>query len=212
MNGTQLSASIRAFSGLSGNNSILTLADAVASGQADTVAKIVGKVVKFWKATGRTPVYPGAIKSELEVIRAALEASSAPTAAKDYASVLTLFQGVPTGDPNEFARAVATAITTPIPVRPARQARASAPPVDVRQFADRLTTLSTENSAFDQELAAIDANSKIKKADLQQVANHYLGYERTFKTRSEIIKAIRTRQMQDAIQGSRERRGEKIAV
>jgi hypothetical protein len=212
MNGMQLATSMHAFARFSGDKSLIPIAHAVSSGGALATTKIVAKVAKYWKATGRNSAFPAAQKSQLEAIRAVLESSAAPAAAKDYASLLSLFYGQPDGDSATFAQDLVTAINTPIPAKPRKLPKSPAPPIDTRQMADKLTILSDDNAAFDAEIAAIDANKKLKKADLQKVANQYLGYEREFKNRIDIIKAIKARQLQDAIQGSRERRGEKIAV
>lgn len=209
MNGLQLSGSLRAFSRLTGDLALDPLANAFAEGGAETTSKIVAKISKYWKAMGRADAHPFVLRERLEAIKFALEDSAAPSSAKDYSALLTLFVGPGNQDSAMFASELHLAIITPIPQKPKA---AKAPKVDASQLADRLTTLISSNAAFDAEVAAIEINAKIKKADLQKVANQFLGYERDFKNRGEIIKAIRTRQLQDAIQGSRDRRGEKIAV
>lgn len=209
MNGLQLSESLRAFSKLTGDLTLDQLANAVAVGGSEPTSKTGLKISKYWKATGRTDAHPPALRARLEMIQSTLEKSAAAGSAKDFAVLLALFTGSDATDVATFADEIATAIQTPIPQKPKAS---KAPAVDPRQLADRLTTLSSDNTAFDAELAAIEGNAKIKKADLQKVATQFLGYERAFKKRDDIIKAIRTRQLQDAIQGSRDRRGEKIAV
>ena len=210
MNGSQLSESLRAFSELTGDRALHVIAGAFAEAGDESTSKIVTKIVKYWKATGRVDAYPSGLRERLTTIEQVLQRSGAAASAKDYAALLTLFAGARSIDIGQFVDELITAVRTPVPQKPKP---VKTPPVaDVRQLADRLTTLSSDNDAFDVEVAAIEGNAKIKKADLQKIATQYLGYERIFKKRDDIIKAIRARQLQDAIQGSRDRRGEKIAV
>jgi len=75
-----------------------------------------------------------------------------------------------------------------------------------------LTSAANNNENFDATLDELDKNKSIKTDDLAAIAKRFLGTERTFKTKAEIIRAIRSRQLQDALQESRERRLSKIAV
>jgi hypothetical protein len=92
---------------------------------------------------------------------------------------------------------------------------AQPPPPDqalIRRLAGRLVAASSDNAEFDAIVAELKAPRKFSNPTLAAIANAYLGTERTYKSKSEIIKAITTHQLQDAIQGSRDRRIVKIAV
>jgi hypothetical protein len=82
----------------------------------------------------------------------------------------------------------------------------------IRGFADRLTAAGSDNAEFDAIVAELKVPRRFSNAILAAIANAYLGSERTYKNKSEILKAITNRQLQDAIQGSRDRRIVKIAV
>ncbi len=87
---------------------------------------------------------------------------------------------------------------------PARQARAeSAPQVDVLAVAEKLASVASDNESFD---AVMKDLTKLQKSALVKIANAFLGHERAYKTKADVLKAIRARQLQDAIEESRVRR------
>jgi hypothetical protein len=56
-------------------------------------------------------------------------------------------------------------------------------------------------------MSELEVPRRYPNATLAAVANAYLGTEKkVYKSKSEILKAIRTHQLQTAIQGSRDRR------
>jgi hypothetical protein len=192
---------------------------AIATGGNEAVSKTVAKVQKHWKSCGRIAAYPSSLKTQLERIALVLKASDATKPAKAVSKVLELF----TGDADASAAAFISdlmvgiqapaAIPKPKLVKQRSKVRRSALNAnDVRAIADRLTAASSNNMQFDAEVAGLEANSQLKTAELASIAKQYLGSERAFKKKSEIFAAMKSRQAQDAVQASRDRRSDKIAV
>lgn len=186
------------------------LADTLSFGGTETVAKIVTKVQKNWKSSKRLAIYPSTLKALLERISLILSGSGASKPAKDCATLLKLFVGDLGEDSRSFVSDLLAAIQAPVPAP--KQKRKPLDAADVRAIADRLTTASSDNVQFDAAVAALEADTQIKTAELVSIANEFLGSQRSFKKKEDVFKAIRNRQIQDAIQASRERRGQKIAV
>jgi hypothetical protein len=189
---------------------LLCIADALRHGGTEPTSKRVTKVKQHWKSSKREPAFPADLKALLEQIQSILTESGARSAAKDCAAVLTLFVGRPDSSANAFGSNVASAITAPIPTSKTKKG----PPDQVRisSCADALTAASTSNEWFDNVLRQIEDDGSMSKSELDAIARQFLGTNIKFKTKTEIFEAIRTRQIQDAIQSSRDRRGEKIAV
>jgi hypothetical protein len=186
------------------------LADALTSGGTDTVATIVSKVQRHWKASKRVPIYPATLKAQLEGIGSVLRVSGAKTPANDCVAVLKLFAGGSTAQAQAFSAEIAAAIEAPAPV-----AKPKSKPLDpgaIRSLADKLDSYRTDNAQFDVAIAELQSLSQLKKGDLEAIAHRFLGTERKFKSKPDIFKAMKNRQLQDAIQASRDRRIEKIAV
>jgi hypothetical protein len=186
------------------------LADALTCGGTETVASILSKIKKQRKASKRVAVHPATLRVQLERIAIVMHASGATAAAKDCAAILKLFAGDTGAHTQAFNAELRAAIEAPAPT-----AKRKSTPLDaeaIRDLADKLVEFRDDNARFDAALAEIAANNKIKNAELASIANHFLGSNRKFKSKPEILKAIKNRQLQDAIQTSRDRRIEKIAV
>jgi len=215
MKSKQLSASLDAYARLlhqagctEGGYDLESLATVFDKGGDQTVAGIVRKIAKSWKSSGRVEEHPALLKSLLEHIVSASKASGASPVARGYETVISLFNGSGGVSSRVFAEAAMRALE-------AAQAPAQPPPPDqrlIRRFADRLVASSSDNARFDAVVAELKAPRRFNNATLAAIANTYLGTERTYKNKTEILKAITNRQLQDAIQGSRDRRIEKIAV
>lgn len=81
--------------------------------------------------------------------------------------------------------------------------------LDVRQAADDLTAANSDAAKFEAVLKEI---SKHSKDSLEQVAERYLGFPRKFKSKADILKAIRARQVQQSLDATREAHAPKIGV
>jgi sugar-specific transcriptional regulator TrmB len=191
------------------------LADALSFGGTETVAKIVTKIQKNWKSSKRGAAYPSSLKTRLERIASVLNSSGAAKSAKNCRVLLKLFSGDTSEHAQDFSSDLRSAIQTPAPATQPKRTKPTRKPLDAtaaRAIADRLTTASNNNAQFDAAVAELEADTQIKKAELEMIASSFLGSKRSFKSKAEIFKVIRNRQIQDAIQSSRNRRGEKIAV
>lgn len=136
----------------------------------------------------------------------AVEAAGAKTPAKDFAEIADLLQKLGARSPDEVYEQITSALRPP-PTPPKKAA--GKPKVDVRALADELTSHVHDNEKFDE---LVERLGKLTKPVLASVAAVFLGYERAYKKKDEIIKAIRARQLQDAIEASRDRRISRIAV
>lgn len=216
MQAKQMSASLREFAllledegRLSSARELELLANALSAGN-DTVTKVVGKAKRHWKSSKRDFSFPETLQARLERIASFLAKSGAARAAKDYRALPSLGVGRTYCDVSIFCRELKAAIEAPLP---AAKSRAKAlEPEEIRALAERLTSASRNNDEFDATLAEVSGNKLIKTDDLAAIAKRFLGTDRTFKSKSEIIRAMRSRQLQDALQDSRERRLSKIAV
>jgi len=215
MRSEQLSASLSAYARLlhqagsaQGARELEALASVFDRGGDQTVAAIVKKIAKGRRLAGRVAEHPSLLKSLLEHIASASKAAGATAVARDYDAVTSLFIGPGGGSARAFAEAATRSLE-------AAHAPAQPQPLDqalIRSFADRLIAASSDNARFDAIIAELRAPRTFSNAVLAAIANVYLGTERTYKNKSEILKAITTRQLQDALQGSRDRRIVKIAV
>lgn len=177
-------------------------------GRDQTVAAIVKKILRGHTSAGHVAKHPALLKALLEHIASASKAAGATTVARDYESAISLFTGSEGASARAFAEAAINSLVA---------ADAPAPPLPldqelIRDFARRLVAASSDNAEFDAVVAELRAPRKFANATLAAIANAYLGTERSYKSKSEILKAIATHQLQDAIQSSRDRRIVKIAV
>jgi hypothetical protein len=133
-------------------------------------------------------------------------AAGCASPSKDFTVLASILQRLSGLDAEGAVRAINAALAPP-PPKISRLPKS--PSIDVRQVADRLTAASGANDAFDAMFVEVE---KLSKSDLEQVAERYLGYHRKYKSKPEVLKAIRARQFQDAIEDGRNRRISKIAV
>jgi hypothetical protein len=213
MKSGQLSTSLHAYAQLlhqagciQGAHDLDNLATVFDRGGDQTVAATVKKIVKGRRLVGHVAEHPSLLKSLLEHIAAASKAAGATTAAKDYETVISLFTGKGSASARWF-------VDTAISSLEAAQAPPQPPPLDqrlIRDFAGRLAAASPDNAKFDAIVSELKAPRRFSNAILGAIANAYLGTEKGYKSKSEILKAITTHQLQEAIQGSRDRRIERI--
>ncbi len=179
-------------------------------GGAQPVSKIVTKVIKHWKLQKRPAAFPESLSQSLDRVCDVLRAAGATAANKDCGTLLKLFVGEPCADTQLFCTELAAAVQAPPPVP-----KSKSQPVDsthLRGLADKLEAVRTDNDRFDAAFSELQSNTKLKKGDLEVIAKEFLGYKRKFKSKAEVLETIKNRQVQDAIQASRERRIEKIAI
>lgn len=179
------------------------LAEALTKAGSKAVSTVIRQVESRLTVDGAVGVSPAA--SLVWRTSLAVEAAGAKTPAKDFAGVAGLLQKLDATSAEEVYERVSAAMAPP----PRQSKAAVKQTAHVRALADELTANLHENEKFDE---LIERLAKLQKNTLASIAAIFLGYERAYKTKTEILKAIRARQVQEAIEASRERRISRIAV
>jgi hypothetical protein len=214
MNPPQMAASLRqlapvleASSGAGQARVLVRVADGLDLAAKQTLSAIVKKVEKSAALTG--PSATGTAASELlQTVSGVFKTTGAATQSKDFAVLAEMLRKLATFQGDDVYALLAAALAPPEKaVKQPKQAKG--PEFDVLKAADDLTAATSNNDAFDALVAEL---SKQSKPTLTAIAARFLGFERSYKTKVDVLKAIRARQLQDAIQTSRERRIGKIAV
>ncbi len=181
-----------------------TLADGLNKAGTATVASTIKKFEKQFPASSDARrLSPSALF--INRISMAFQASGSATASKDFAGLGRLLDECDAIPLTELSKKLADALTAP--VRKPKTSKAET--VDVLSIADNLTTVSNDNERFDHLVGEL---SKLTKAHVSDIAEKFLGYKRSYKTKGDAIAAIKARQLQDALEASRERRISKISV
>lgn len=180
-------------------------------GDAKTKATLA-KVKKHWKRSPELAASPPGLAERLTSLQNLLAAGREKTTSADIASIIELLDGSRLIGPSDFEKHLRSAIEAPEPAKQPRVAtREPISATEVRQWADRLTAVTTDQSAFEAELSAVLAIPKLSVAELKLIAERYLGYAPP-TGKAAILKKLRTRQMQDAMEAGRQSRIERIAV
>ncbi len=173
----------------------------------------LAKVKKHWKASPHLAASPQGLSERLASLHHLLIAAGAKTSGADIKLLIELFDNRQVVHPVEFGNILRNAILAPEPVKATRSSnkREQISTAEVRQLADRLTAVTTDQARFEAELSSLLAIPKLSLPELKAIAQHYLGYEPP-TTKAGILKKLRTRQMQDAMEAGRQSRIERIAV
>jgi len=195
-----------------GTDCVRALASALSGdGEAKTKATLT-KVTKHWKRSPELAASPQGLDGRLNSLHRLLVAGGAKTPATDIKLLIELLDNRRAVHPVEFENILRSAIVAPEPVKttrtPKRELLSSA---EVRQWADRLTAVTTDQARFEAELSSLQGIPKLSVPELKAIAEHYLGYEPP-ATKAAIMKKLRTRQMQDAMEAGRQSRIQRIAV
>lgn len=163
---------------------------------------------KLDKRLGSFPNVKSVVAEFVAGMSEAFQAAGASSQAKDFVVVAQMLRrlGGLTADEvfDQLMATMAPPAKEPKPPKPSKVTE-----VNVRPLADKLTAASPNNETFDALVVDVE---KLPKPVLTAVANHYLGQTRAYKSKGDIIKAIKARQLQDAIESSRERRIFKIGA
>lgn len=171
------------------------------------------KVLKVWKKAPEMMVSPKGLGRQLVSLQGLLAAGAAKTASAEVKLLVELLHGRREVEPNDFERLFRAAIKAPLPTATPRTASKREPlsATEVRQWADRLTAVTTDQSRFEAELSAVQAIPKLSVTELRSIAKQYLGYEPP-AGKAAILKKLKTRQKQDAMEAGRQSRIQRIAV
>jgi hypothetical protein len=192
---------------------VRALVSALSSAGDTKIKTTVAKVSKLWAGSSYAAVSPSGLSARLLVLQDLLAAGGAKSALADIRLLTQLLDAREAAEPERFEFSLREAILAEPPQRKTvrRHKRDPLSEVEVRQWADKLTATSTDQAAFESELSAILAIPGLSVPELRSIAGHYLGYEAP-KGKAGILKKIRTRQKQDAIEAGRQSRIERIAV
>lgn len=196
-----------------GAEAVRALASALSSdGDAKTKATLT-KVKKHWVRSPEWAASPEGLGGRLSSLQNLLTAGGVKTASADIALLIELLDGRRMIDPSEFEKLLRDAIEAPELARVPRATSGREPlsAAEIRQWADRLTAVTTDQTAFEADLAAMLAIPKLSVAELKSIAERYLGYAPP-AGKAGILKKLRTRQMQDAMEAGRQSRIQRIAV
>ena len=176
--------------------------DALDSAGTQTLAAIAKKLDK---QIGNCPSVKSAAADFVAGMSEVFQGAGASSQAKDFVIVAQMLLRLGGLSADKVFDQLLAAVTPTI-----KESKTSnATPVNSRPLADKSTAATQNNEAFDALVADVE---KLSKPVLTAVANHYLGHTRAYKSKGEIIKAIKARQLQDAIEASRDRRIWKIGA
>lgn len=193
---------------LDGENAELLLrtADGISSEGAKTFGPAATKLVKRLTEAGLVPS-KSASSDLLFRLADVGRVGGAGTLSKEFFAAARIVELLGSVDAARIPDTLAAALAPP-PKKPKPQ-KAAPVAVDPREAADRLTAAVLDSARFE---ALVKELGKLSKDKLAEVAEHFLGYSRQYKSKPEITKALRSRQLQDMLDASREDRGSKISV
>lgn len=183
---------------------LLRTADGIRSEGTKSFGPVATKLEKRLKERGLVPSKT-ASSEFLDRLADVGRVGGAGALSKDFSASARIVELLGSLDAARIPDTIVSALAPP----PKRPKPPKAPPVDPREAADRLTAASLDSARFE---ALVKELSKLSKDNLAKVAQHYLGYSRQYGSKPEIVKAIRSRQLQDTLDASREERGSKISV
>lgn len=195
----------------SGAEAVRALAGSFSAAEDKTVKATVAKVAKLWAVVPDGAMSPAGLVKRLVALQGLLAAGGAKAASADVKLLAELLDARDAAEPAVFERALRYAISAPVVKPPKVPRRELLSEADMRQWADRLTAVSADQRAFEAELSALLAIPKLSGKELRAVAEQYLGHQ-VSGAKDKILKALRTRQKQDAIEASRQGRLSHIAV
>lgn len=191
-----------------GSAAVHGFADSLASAGDRKAKAIVTKVQAHWKAAAVEPHSNKLLRARLERLNTLLASANAKPAG-DVSILLKLLEAPEPMGVTDFCASIRDAILAPNPSK--SKSKPKPEPLsdtDIKRLADNLTRASQDQAQFE---AALSGLPSLSLGDFSAVATHYLGYAAK-GSKKEVEKKIRSRQLQDAIEGSRQRRLERIAV
>lgn len=136
----------------------------------------------------------------------ALTAFGGKAIAKDLAlagQIISFLEQVKPGERRERLRSAQS------PIAKAKTKTRAANVLDARALADRLTRSAADDGEFSVTVQELEL---LSVSQMKEVAERFLGHAISGRSKKAIISAVQSRQRQDAIQASRERRISRIAV
>lgn len=184
---------------------VMRLAEVLATEGTKPFGSFATKLEKGLKAKGYSSAESSASQLVARIAAISSAAGSNPLS-KEFAAASRILAALSNTEASTIPTVIAEALAPPPKKSAAPKAAAT---VNTREVADNLTAAIDDNARFDALVAELN---ELPKAALLDVAQRFLATDRVFKSKPEMIKAIRSRQLQDALSASRERRISKIAV
>lgn len=206
MQAKQMAASLKLIAQLAeprAAEAIARLAEVFATEGSKSFGTFAAKLEKGLKAKGYSPAHTSASQVVAQISEVSSAAGSNPLS-KEFAATSRILAALSSVE----AQAIASAIAEALAPKKSAVAKLSAS-VNTRELADSLTSAASDNVKFDK---IVDEVKKLPKEILLDIAQRFLGTDRVFKSKPDMIRAIRSRQLQDALDASRDRRVSKIAV
>ncbi len=173
-----------------------------------TVKAFVDRVQKYLEKNDIALGSSESQQSRLKQIRVLLLQIGCEKAASDGDLVLGLLgQSSPDATLGFFevaSAALAKKVRTGPQIQIKKSLRFDVNPLILRRYADRLTDALFDQHGFDSVVAELISKDRFSKADLKEVADRFLGAVRSYKTKNDIMKAIRLRRQQEDSQARRE--------
>jgi len=167
-----------------------------------SVSAVLGKVAKALQ-DGPPSNQAAALSRQLQQVAQLFEKAGAGPVSKDFAQLSEIVGRMAEVDFAEVNELFEKAFAPPVRTKKSTaKAARNLDGLEIRNIADQLTAVTNDATGFASLLETIKLHSK---DDLSKIASHYLGYERNFKSKSEILKAIKGRHVQEAIFESKQR-------
>lgn len=197
-----------------GAEAVRALFGALSTAEGKTIKATVAKVTKSWSATPQAAASPAGLSPRLKALHSLLAAAGAKAVSTDVGLLADFLNNREAVESGVFERVLREAISAPVAkaaIKRKPPARVPLSDAEARAWGDRLTAVCADQNSFEAELSALTAVPKLSVTELRSVAEHYLGHG-VKGTKDKILKALRTRQKQDAIEASRQGRLSRIAV
>lgn len=208
MQAKQMAASLKLIAALAdprAAETISRLAEALANEDVKSFGPWANKLEKSLKAKGYSSEENSASQIVARLAQISSAAGSNPLS-KEFAAASRILAALG----NEEISTITAVIAETLAPAPKKSAAAKkGAPVNTREIADNLTSAADDNAKFDALVAEVN---KLPKDAVLDIAQRFLGTDRVFESKPKMIKAIRSRQLQDALSASRERRISKIAI
>ncbi len=185
---------------------LLRIADSIRSEGAKGFGTVATKLAKRLKEIGLAPSKT-ASSELLDRMADVGRVGGAGTLSKDFFAAARIVELLGSLNASEISETLSTALASP--PKKSKPSKATPIAIDPREAADRLTASVLDSVRFE---ALVKELGKLSKDKLAEVAEHFLGYPRKYGSKPEITKALRSRQLQDVLDASREDRGSKISV
>lgn len=218
MKSQQFSSFLTAFSHLEAHSGcreraqdLVALAHLFSAAGARSVGDTLEKCRQSVSEAGGRPIAPSHLVERVEVMRLVLVAGGAAKAAEACDALREFLSRVQDDKLRQLNLDGAMEI---IASPPAKKKTAKQMDVALRRgFADRLTSAIADKAIFKSIVSELsDIMKSATLEDLTDIAQRFLGNDRSFKTKAETFKAIELRRKQVEAQDNRHRALTKIAV